>query len=148
MSLSQSELGERRKEFPVSKLEETLKALKYDAAGLIPAVCVDARTRQVLMVAYVNAQSVRETIRTGKTHFWSRSRKKLWMKGESSGHTQEVRAIYTDCDKDALLIEVEQSGAACHEGYYSCFYRKLNDEGEWEVAAERLFDPDDVYKKT
>ena len=131
----------------MSRLEETIKALKYDAAGLIPAVCVDARTRQVLMVAYMNAQSVRETIRTGKTHFWSRSRKKHWMKGESSGHTQEVRALYTDCDKDTLLIEVEQSGAACHEGYYSCFYRKLNDEGEWEVAAERLFDPDDVYKK-
>lgn len=128
-------------------LDDTLDDLKYDSAGLIPAVCVDHQTRQVLMVAYMNRDSLRDTVRTGKTHFWSRSRQKYWMKGESSGHTQEVQGIYTDCDRDTLVIEVKQHGAACHEGYYSCFYRKLNDDGGWDVVAEKLFDPDEVYKK-
>ncbi len=90
---------------------------------------------------------LRNTIRTGKTHFWSRSRQKYWMKGESSGHTQEVRAIRTDCDKDTLVIEVVQHGAACHEGYGSCFCRRLTDDGEWEITDEKLFDPDGVYRK-
>jgi phosphoribosyl-AMP cyclohydrolase len=129
----------------MSKLEETIKGLKFDANGLIPAVCVDAATKAVLMVAYMNDTSLLETIRTGKTHFWSRSRKKYWMKGESSGHTQEVRAIYTDCDKDTLVIEVLQHGAACHDGYFSCFYRRLNEGGEWDVVAEKIFDPGKVY---
>lgn len=131
----------------MSKLDESIQSLKYDDAGLIPAVCVDAETKQVLMVAYMNDKALRETIETGKTHFWSRSRQKYWMKGESSGHTQEVRAVYTDCDRDTLVIEVVQHGAACHEGYYSCFYRKLNDAGEWDIVAEKVFDPDSVYKK-
>jgi len=131
----------------VSKLDETIAGLKYNEAGLIPAVCIDARTKQVLMMAWMNAEALRDTIRTGKTHFWSRSRNKYWMKGESSGHTQEVKAIYTDCDADTLVIEVIQRGAACHEGYYSCFYRKLNKAGAWDVVAEKAFDPDAVYKK-
>jgi len=131
----------------VKKLDETIANLKYDAAGLIPAVCVDVDTRQVVMMAYMNADSLRDTVKTGKTHFWSRSRQKYWMKGESSGHTQDVQAIYTDCDKDTLVIEVKQHGAACHEGYFSCFYRKLNESGDWDVVAEKLFNPDDVYKK-
>jgi len=131
----------------MSKLEETVKGLKYDASGLIPAVVVDAGTKQVLMVAYMNQASLLDTIRTGKTHFWSRSRQKYWMKGESSGHTQEVKAIYTDCDKDTLVIEAVQHGAACHEGYFSCFFRKLDEAGEWEVVADKLFNPDEVYKK-
>ncbi len=130
----------------MSKLEDSIKGLKYDSAGLIPAVCIDAKTKQVLMVAYMNEASLLDTIKTGKTHFWSRSRQKYWMKGESSGHTQEVKAIYTDCDKDTLVIEVTQHGAACHEGYYSCFYRKLSKAGEWEVVAEKLFDPEKIYK--
>ena len=131
----------------MEKLEETLAGLKYDDAGLIPAVCVDAETGQVLMVAYMNADSVRDTVNTGKTHFWSRSRQQYWMKGESSGHTQEVREIYTDCDKDTLVVKVKQNGAACHKGYYSCFYRKLNEQGNWDTVGEKLFNPDDVYKK-
>jgi len=131
----------------VSKLEQTIAGLKYAADGLIPAICVDAETKNVLMMAWMNAESLRDTVKTGKTHFWSRSRQKYWMKGESSGHTQEVRAIYTDCDKDTLVVEVVQQGAACHEGYRSCFYRKLNDAGEWEIVAEKLFDPDEVYGK-
>ena len=130
-----------------TKLNETLEGMKLAADGLIPAICVDHVTKQVLMVAYMNVDSLRDTITTGKTHFWSRSRQKYWMKGESSGHTQQVKAIYTDCDKDTLVVEIEQHGAACHEGYLSCFYRKLNDEGGWDVIAEKLFDPAEVYKK-
>ena len=128
-------------------LEQTVKGLKYDAAGLIPAVIVDAKSRQVLMVAYMNDQSLLSTVRTGKTHFWSRSRQKYWMKGEESGHVQEVKAIYTDCDLDTVVIEVEQTGAACHDGYFSCFYRKLNPQGQWEIVAKQVFDPKGVYKK-
>ncbi|HUS92978.1 MAG TPA: phosphoribosyl-AMP cyclohydrolase [Phycisphaerae bacterium] len=131
----------------MSKLDETIQGLKYDAHGLIPAVIVDAQTQAVLMVAYMNDTALRQTIETGKTHFWSRSRQKYWMKGESSGHTQDVRAVYTDCDRDTVLIEVVQHGAACHDGYFSCFYRRLNDAGGWDVVAEKLFDPDKVYGK-
>lgn len=130
----------------MSKLDQTIKDLKFGADGLIPAVCVDAETKQVLMVAYMNAEAATKTIQTGKTHFWSRSRQKYWMKGESSGHTQEVKAVYVDCDADTLVIEVVQHGAACHKGYFSCFYRKLNADGQWEVVAEKVFDPDEVYK--
>ena len=126
-------------------MEEALEALKYDADGLIPAVCVDAESRQVLMVAYMNRQALLETLRTGRTHFWSRSRRKLWMKGESSGHTQEVKGIYVDCDNDCLLVEVAQRGAACHTGYYSCFYRRLDEKGRWQPIGEKVFDPDKVY---
>ncbi len=131
----------------MGKLEETIEHLKYDADGLIPAVCVDAGSKQVLMVAYMDASALIETVRSGKTHFWSRSRQKRWMKGESSGHVQEVRAVYIDCDEDTVVIEVTQHGAACHEGYYSCFFRKLNDAGQWEAIAEKVFDPDKVYEK-
>lgn len=131
----------------MNKLEETVKGLKYDSAGLLPAVIVDAATKQVLMVAYMNEASLLDTIRKGKTHFWSRSRQKYWMKGESSGHTQDVQAVYTDCDADTVVIEVVQHGAACHEGYLSCFFRKLNDAGEWDIVAEKLFDPEKVYGK-
>jgi phosphoribosyl-AMP cyclohydrolase len=131
----------------VSKLQDTISDLKYNDAGLIPAICVDAATGQVLMMAWMNADSLADTIETGKTHFWSRSRQKYWMKGESSGHTQEVKAIYTDCDKDTLVIEVTQHGAACHEGFYSCFYRKLGNEGDWQTVGEKVFNPDDVYDK-
>ena len=126
---------------------KTLDSLKYDANGLIPGVIVDAETKVVLMVAYMNKDSLADTVKTGKTHFWSRSRQQYWMKGESSGHTQEVKGIYIDCDVDTIVIEVAQNGAACHNGYRSCFYRKLNDSGEFEVVDERIFDPDEVYGK-
>jgi len=131
----------------VSELEKAIGQLKYDSDGLLPAVVVDHETGKVLMVAYVNQTALLETIRTRKTHFWSRSRRKYWMKGESSGHVQEVKAIYTDCDADTVLIEVVPRGPACHEGYYSCFHRRLSDNGEWQVVAEKLFDPDEVYGK-
>jgi phosphoribosyl-AMP cyclohydrolase len=98
------------------------------------------------MFAFMNANSLKDTLRTGKTHFWSRSRQKYWMKGESSGHTQEVVAVFTDCDADVLLIKVRQTGAACHEGYRSCFFRRLDENGAWQVIAEKVFNPEDVYK--
>jgi phosphoribosyl-AMP cyclohydrolase len=138
--------GPSAPEIFVTNLEETIKGLKYDAGGLIPAVIVDEKSKAVLMVAYMNQASLLETIKTGKTRFWSRSRQEYWMKGQESGHTQDVRAVYTDCDKDTLVIEVVQHGAACHDGYFSCFYRRLNDSGQWEVIAKPLFDPKAVYK--
>ncbi len=124
-----------------------LDELKYDSAGLIPAIVQDADTGDVLMMAYMNKDSLAETIRSRRTHFWSRSRQKYWMKGESSGHVQEVLGIYIDCDRDTLLVKVRQVGAACHEGFRSCFSRQRQDDGQWKVIAERLFDPEQVYGK-
>ena len=129
----------------MGRLEESIGSLKYNDQGLIPAIVVDAETKQVLMMAWMNAEALTRTIQTGKTHFWSRSRGKLWLKGEASGHTQEVRGIYVDCDMDALVVEVLQQVAACHEGYRSCFFRKLDANGLWQVVAEKVFDPDKVY---
>ncbi len=123
-----------------------LDDLKYDANGLIPAIIQDADTGDVLMMAYMNKTSLAESIRTGQTHFWSRSRQKYWKKGETSGHTQEIQEIFIDCDADTVLIRARQTGAACHEGYKSCFFRKYEpDSAEWNVCAERLVNPDDVY---
>src|SRR5271154_3223137 len=99
--------------------------LKFDAQGLIPAIVQEQKTGRVLMFAWMNLASLEKTIATGKTYFWSRSRQKLWMKGEESGHTQTVKDIAFDCDGDVLLIQVEQTGAACHEGYQSCFFRSV-----------------------
>ncbi|MCM8779317.1 MAG: phosphoribosyl-AMP cyclohydrolase [Candidatus Omnitrophica bacterium] len=99
--------------------------LKFDAQGLIPAVIQDYKSGEVLMVAYMNKTSLKKTIKSGKTHFWSRSRKKLWLKGETSGNFQIVKGIFYDCDGDCLLVKVRQIGLACHTGNRSCFYRKL-----------------------
>jgi phosphoribosyl-AMP cyclohydrolase len=121
--------------------------LKYDDNGLIPAIIQDVETKDVLMVAYMNKDSLLDTVKKGKTHFWSRSRQKYWMKGESSGHVQNVKKMFFDCDLDCIVIHVEQvGGAACHVGYRSCFYRKLDcNTEELSVIAEKIFDPDDVY---
>lgn len=99
--------------------------LKYDAAGLIPAIIQDYKTNEVLMIAYMNAASLKRTLKLGKTCFWSRSRKEYWVKGQTSGHFQFVKNISYDCDADALLIKVRQAGSACHSGNRSCFYRSL-----------------------
>lgn len=98
---------------------------KFDRRGLIPAIIQDAENGEVLMLAYMNQESLQKTIASGKTTFWSRSRNKLWLKGETSGHFQHVKEIYYDCDQDTLLIKVDQVGAACHTGERSCFYRQL-----------------------
>jgi len=125
-----------------------LDDLKYDDKGLIPAIIQDTDTGQVLMMAYMDKTSLAESIRTGKTHFWSRSRQKYWLKGETSGHTQQIREIFIDCDADTVLIKARQNVAACHEGYRSCFFRKYDDETqEWKIIADRLFDPQDTCGK-
>ena len=115
------------------------------AGGLVPAIVQDHDTGEVLMLAYMNQEAWNRTLATGRAHFWSRSRQKLWCKGETSGHTQEIREVYVDCDLDTVLLKVRQvGGAACHEGYRSCFYRKL-EGGELKVAGPRIFDPSEVY---
>lgn len=103
-----------------------LGELKFDSHKLIPAIIQDYRTKEVLMVAYMNKASVAKSLKIGKTCFWSRSRKKYWVKGETSGHFQYIKSIAYDCDMDALLIKVRQIGVACHTGNYSCFYRKID----------------------
>jgi phosphoribosyl-AMP cyclohydrolase len=123
-----------------------LDLLKYNTEGLIPAIIQDQATGRVLMMAWMNRASLETTLATGRTHFWSRSRQKFWMKGESSGHVQTVRDIAFDCDGDTLLIQVDQAGAACHEGYRSCFFRSLADAGRAaRVTEPRLVDPGQVY---
>ena len=122
--------------------------LKYTADGLIPAIIQEKSTGRVLMMAWMNRASIETTIATGKTHFWSRSRQKYWMKGESSGHTQTVKEIALDCDGDTLLIQVEQIGAACHEGYKSCFFRAIEGKGESVKVTERQLEtPEQIYGK-
>lgn len=120
--------------------------LKYDSRGLIPAVMQDHKNGEVLMVAYMNKNALKKTIRTKKCHFYSRSRKKLWLKGETSGHIQRVKGIFIDCDKDCLLIKIEQVKAACHTGYRSCFYRKVAGS-RLKVVGKKTFDPKKIYKK-
>lgn len=115
--------------------------------GLIPAIAQDAETGEILMMAYMNEDSWEETLNTGRACYWSRSRGKLWRKGEESGHHQEVREIRIDCDRDTIVLSVIQhGGAACHVGYRSCFYRRLVDR-EWVIDDEKVFEPEEVYKK-
>ena len=130
-------------------MDVQLDSLKFDSNGLIPAIIQDYKTHEVLMMAWMNRGSLEKTIQAGKTHFFSRSRNKLWLKGESSGHVQNVKSIRTDCDKDCLLIEVEQVGAACHDGYYSCFYNEYSGASQkgWKTVGTKVFDPETVYKK-
>ena len=113
---------------------------------LIIAIAQDYETGEVLMVAYMNRDAFKKTIETGNAHYWSTSRNQLWFKGESSGHVQEVKEIFTDCDQDAVLLKVKQLGAACHEGYYSCFFREIVDNGQkLEIVKEKVFAPEKVY---
>lgn len=112
--------------------------------GLLAAIAQDATTGEVLMVAWMNAEAYAETLRSGRAVYYSRSRDRLWRKGEESGHVQTVKAIYVDCDADAILLKVEQVGAACHEGYRSCFFRQVTPEG-LVTTAPRLVDPAQVY---
>ncbi|MDR1519230.1 MAG: phosphoribosyl-AMP cyclohydrolase [Planctomycetota bacterium] len=124
-----------------------LDELKFDQNGLIPCVAQDAETGEVLMVAYMNRESLKDTAEKKLASYWSRSRKKFWVKGETSGHTQEVRDIRFDCDLDCVLIKVKQNGgAACHTGMRSCFYRRLTDSGLVEDG-EKVFDSEKVYGK-
>lgn len=128
-----------------AELEKSPDFSKSD--GLVPAIAQDAETGEVLMLAYMNRESYDETLRTGRAVYFSRSRNKLWRKGEESGNVQQVKEIYLDCDADTILLEVHQiGGAACHEGYASCFFRRI-DGDEVKVVGERLFDPKQVYQR-
>ncbi len=118
-----------------------IKDMKFED-GLITAIAQDYRTGEVLMVAFMDKEALRKTIETKRGYYWSRSRRKLWKKGESSGHEQIVHDILVDCDADAVVLKVEQIGGACHTGYRSCFYRTI----EGEVIGEQLFEPNEVYK--
>ena len=121
---------------------------KYDSNGLIPAIVQDAASRRVLMMAWMNRESIEKTASTGLMHYWSRSRKKLWLKGETSGHTQKVIRWFADCDADTLLFEIEQTGGACHTGYESCFFQPITNDGSpGEIAEQPVFDPNSKYAK-
>jgi phosphoribosyl-AMP cyclohydrolase len=125
-----------------------IEQLKFNADGLIPAIIQEQSTGRVLMMAWMNRASLEKTIEVGKTVFWSRSRQKYWIKGETSGHVQVVKDISFDCDGDTLLIQVEQTGAACHEGYRSCFFRSVGTKGEEaKVTEPQLESPEKIYGK-
>jgi len=124
-----------------------LSKVNWSADGLVPAIAQDAESGDILMVAWMNREAFRQTVELGEAVYWSRSRKKLWHKGEESGHTQKVREIRLDCDEDVVLLKVEQSGGiACHTGRRSCFFQKLED-GKWLAVDPVLKDPHEIYKK-
>ncbi|MDR3048390.1 MAG: phosphoribosyl-AMP cyclohydrolase [Elusimicrobiota bacterium] len=126
--------------------ETILTAMKFDDKGLIPAVVQDYKDNTVLMVAYMNKESVKRTLKTKKATFWSRSRQEFWVKGESSGNIQKVKELYYDCDADCILIKVNQiGGSACHTGHRSCFFTKVSFTGNTKVIGKPLFDPKKVY---
>ncbi len=114
-----------------------IDSVTFDEKGLVTAIAQDAETDQVLMVAYMNRDTLQETLDTGNMVYWSRSRQKRWLKGETSGHVQHVRAVYIDCDGDALLFKINQKGGACHMGYISCFYRKRSGN-DWEITGKKI----------
>jgi phosphoribosyl-AMP cyclohydrolase len=124
--------------------DSLLDAVAFDADGLVPAIVQDAETNQVLMLAYMTADTLRETLDTGRMVYWSRSRQEKWVKGQTSGHVQTVEEVRVDCDGDTLLFKVQQKGGACHTGYRSCFYRRA-DNGTLVADGKKVFDPDAVY---
>ena len=124
-----------------------LDKVKWAQDGLVPAVTQEAGSGRVLTVAWMNREALDRTVRTGEAHYWSRSRRKLWRKGEESGHVQKVKAVRLDCDEDVVLLEVEQvGGIACHTGRHSCFFQRL-DGGKWVATDPVLKDPRDIYRK-
>jgi phosphoribosyl-AMP cyclohydrolase len=130
---------------PTSTDWSFLQRLRWSADGLIPAVVQDAETGDVLMLAWMDQTALRRTMETGQTHFYSRSRRASWHKGDTSGHVQHVDSIHVDCDADTILIRATQIGGACHEGYRSCFFRRLTADGRLEVEGTPIFDADAVY---
>jgi phosphoribosyl-AMP cyclohydrolase len=129
-------------------MDKIIESLKFDDKGLIPVVVQDWKDNVVLMVAYMNEEAVKRTLKTKKTTFWSRSRQSFWVKGESSGNTQELKEFYYDCDADCILLKVNQIGdTACHTGHRSCFFTKVKSTLDTEIVGEKFFDPDKVYRK-
>lgn len=125
--------------------EHGLSAIEFGSDGLVPAVIRDATSGEVLMTAFMNVEALTRTRESGLVHFWSRSRQQIWQKGETSGHVQRVQAIFVNCDRNSLLIDVEQTGAVCHDGYPTCYYRRLEPDGTLTVVRDRWFDPADIY---
>ena len=133
------------KSFNNKEINKLLKEFNFKKNnGLISVVAQDYQTNQVLMVAFANEEAIKETLKSGIVTYWSRSRNKLWKKGETSGHVQKLKQAFIDCDGDCLLVKVEQIKAACHTGHYSCFYRELTTSG-YKIIEERIFNPEDVY---
>ncbi len=120
--------------------------IKFDDKGLVPAIVQDIDTGEVLMMAWMNEAALQQTLEVKKATFYSRSRNKMWIKGESSGHVQEVVEARVDCDQDLVLLKCKSHGPCCHVGYNSCFYRKVDADGKLTIVAEKVFDPDEVYK--
>ncbi len=135
------------KQFKENDIESFIEILDFSkiSGGLIPIVAQDYQTNEILMLAFANEEAVRKTLETGFAHYYSRSRQTLWKKGESSGHVQRVQRVIFDCDNDSLILKVDQEGAACHKGYYSCFYNEYLEEGQIEMIGEKVFNPEDVY---
>ncbi|MBV8076179.1 MAG: phosphoribosyl-AMP cyclohydrolase [Planctomycetaceae bacterium] len=121
--------------------------IRWTPDGLVPAIVQDAETSEILMMAWMDREAILRTLATGQTHFYSRSRRKIWHKGETSGHLQHVESLWVDCDADVLLIKARQVGGACHEGYRSCFFRRVDREGRLEVAATPVFEAESVYRR-
>ena len=124
-----------------------LDTIKFDSAGLAPAMVQDSESGEVLMLAFMNREALEQTLQRRVACYWSRSRGKLWVKGETSGHMQHIDEITIDCDMDAVVMKVRQQGGACHTGYRSCFYRRVEEDGSLTVTGEKVFDEDDVYGK-
>jgi phosphoribosyl-AMP cyclohydrolase len=125
-----------------------LDSLKWNEKGLIPAIVQDAENGQVLMMAWMDEAALRETLATGLTHFYSRSRRAQWHKGSTSGHVQQVESVWIDCDGDAILVKARQIGGACHKGYRSCFFRRIAEQGNLVREGDIVFDPSSVYGST
>lgn len=127
-------------------MSNLLDCVKFNDQGLVGVIIQDYKTKDVLMMAWMNREAMELTVAERRAWYYSRSRNKLWLKGETSGHIQKVHSIRLDCDADAILLEVEQIGGACHTGYRSCFYR-VEENGAWKEDGEKMFDADSVYKK-
>ena len=130
---------------PAESQQAFLDGLKYDARGLVSVIIQDADSGEVLMLGHSNREAIANALRDGTWWFYSRSRQTLWRKGERSGHIQHIKEIRVDCDGDALLVKVQQEGGACHKGYRSCFFRRLDETATLITDREKLFDPGDVY---
>jgi phosphoribosyl-AMP cyclohydrolase len=130
-----------------TEMQSFLDTVKFDKEGLVPAIAQDAETGKVLMLAYMNRESLEITLKERKMCYWSRSRKELWRKGATSGNTQDVKEILIDCDGDALVFKVTQTGGACHTGYESCFFRKVEDDGSFQIVDKLMFDAEEAYRK-
>lgn len=126
-------------------MSDLFDVVTFDDNGLVPAIVQDAETDEVLMMAYMNAETLRKTLDTGRMTYWSRSREAEWVKGNTSGHVQHLKEARIDCDGDTLLFRVEQEGGACHTGYRSCFYRRVEENGDLVEDGTEVFDPDEVY---